>query len=108
MKLVKKKTKKAIEKSVRKALKRHGPALVAAVTGSLASAIATLAKTESPDKPGKSNLTDIMDKAKHAVADTDSTKQRSRPTRREARPQADDMEDAQRRIDGRDSQPGLA
>src|SRR4051812_38442949 len=46
MKLVKRKTRKAIEKAVRKALKKHGPALVAAVAGGIVSSLAALAGTE--------------------------------------------------------------
>ena len=61
MKLVNRKTKKAIEKSVRKAFKKHGPALIAGLVSSLAATVATLAKTEAPDGHGKSNLGDMAE-----------------------------------------------
>jgi hypothetical protein len=97
MKLLNKKTQKAIEKSVRKALRQHGPKLVAAIAGSLASTLATLAATESADKPGKSNLSDVVNRAKKAVKASggDDTKGRGRQNSRESRGRADDMEDAQ-------------
>jgi hypothetical protein len=81
MKLVNRKTRKAIEKSVRKAMKKHGPALVAALAGGIASSIATLAKTEAPDKHGKSNLANLVDGATASVQG-DSV-DRSRPGLRE-------------------------
>jgi hypothetical protein len=67
MKLVNRKTRKAIEKTVRKALKRQGPALVAAVASGLASSLATLAKTEAPGKDGKSNLANIAERVAEAM-----------------------------------------
>lgn len=89
MKLVSKKTKKAIAKSVRKALKKHGPALAAAIVGSLASTVATLASTEAPRTRGKWNLKDVMDRATKAVAETASGEPERRPSRRGDRPDAD-------------------
>jgi len=67
MKLVNRKTRKAIEKSVRKAMKHHGPALIAGLVSGLASTIATLAKTEAPHGHGKSNLTDVVEQAKESL-----------------------------------------
>ena len=69
MKLVTRKTRKKIAKTVRKAMKKHGDALMASLATGLASSIATLAKTQSPVRPGKSNLADVVDRAKESVAD---------------------------------------
>ena len=63
MKLVNRKTRKAIEKSVRRAMKRHGPALMATLVSGLASSLATLAATDAPDRRGKSNLADKLEQA---------------------------------------------
>ena len=94
MKLVGRKTRKAIEKSVKKALKRHGPAIVAALAGGLASAIATSASTETPGKRGKSNLADVVDRATAAITGTKDKKSSRRPARRESRQApSHDMED---------------
>ena len=68
MKLVNRKTRKKIEKTVRKAMKKHGDAIVASIASGLASSVATLAKTESPRKPGKSNLTDMTERAKKSLS----------------------------------------
>jgi hypothetical protein len=46
MKLVSRKTRKVLEKAVRKAVKKHGPTLVAALATGLASSIAALATAE--------------------------------------------------------------
>jgi hypothetical protein len=70
MKLVNRKTRKAIEKGVRKAFKKHGPALMASLVSSLASTTATLAATAAPGKQRKSNLADIVERAGESVAGT--------------------------------------
>jgi hypothetical protein len=59
MKLINRKTRKAIDKSVQKALKRHGPALLAGLASGLASSLATLAKTEAPGEDGKSGKSNL-------------------------------------------------
>ena len=69
MKLVNRKTKKAIEKSVLKAMKKHGPALIAGLASGLASTIATLAKTEAPHGHGKSNLAEMVEQTKDSLTD---------------------------------------
>jgi len=69
MKLVNRKTKRAIEKSVRKAMKKHGPMLLAGLASGLASTIATLARTEAPDGHGKSNLAKMAEQAKDSLTD---------------------------------------
>ena len=69
MKLVNRKTQKAIEKSVRKAMRRHGPAMIAGLASGLASTIATLAGTEAPHGHGKSNLAEMVGKAKDSLTD---------------------------------------
>ena len=62
MKLVKKKTRKAISKSVGKVIHKHGPAIAAGLAGSIASTLATLAGTEAPGSKGKkSNLAKLSE-----------------------------------------------
>ena len=104
MKLVKRKTRKAIEKSVRKAMKRHGPAIVAALAGGLASSLATLANTDAPNKGGKSNLADMADQAKAAVTTSAAKPSRNRQARRQShtRP-SDDTEGTQTNDMGADA-----
>lgn len=69
MKLVNKKTRKAINKAVKKAIKKHGQTLAAGLLGGLASTIATLAKTDAPDRSGKSNLGLLAENIKEALSD---------------------------------------
>jgi hypothetical protein len=85
MKLVNRKTKKAIEKSVRKAMKKHGPALIAALAGGLASTIATLAKTEAPRGHGKSNLADMVEQTKDSLTDGKKSHRHGREKKRARR-----------------------
>ena len=59
---MKKKTRKAISKSVGKVIHKHGPAIAAGVAGSIASTLATLAGTEAPgSKSKKSNLAKLSE-----------------------------------------------
>ena len=95
MKLMSRKTKKAIEKTVRKALKKAGPALAAAIVSSLGSSLATLASTESPDKPGKSNLGEMATRARKAVVGPAPRKLAKRRRRRDEDESAPDSEGAQ-------------
>jgi hypothetical protein len=77
MKLIDRKTRKAIRKGVnkalkssgmKKALKRHGPEIAAGLAGSLVSTLATLASTTAPGTKGKrSNLARLSDTAADAV-----------------------------------------
>jgi hypothetical protein len=69
MKLVNKKTRKAINKAVKKAVKRHGQTLAAGLLGGLASTIATLAKTDAPNSGGKSNLGLLAENIKEALTE---------------------------------------
>jgi len=71
MKLVKRKTRKAIRKSVKKAINEHGPGIAAAVVSGVASTLATLAGTEAPGKGGKSNLRELSDNVTAAVSGDD-------------------------------------
>lgn len=48
MKLVNRKTRKAIRKSLKKVVKKHGPEIVAGLAGVIASTLATLASTDAP------------------------------------------------------------
>jgi hypothetical protein len=62
MKLMKKKTRKAISKSVGKVIHKHGPAIASGLAGSIASTLATLAGTEAPGSKGKkSNLAKVSE-----------------------------------------------
>jgi NH3-dependent NAD+ synthetase len=67
MKLVNRKTRKAIRKSVKKVVKKHGPKVVAGLAGGIASTLATLASTEAPDAKGKSNLRKAARKVSDAL-----------------------------------------
>jgi len=68
MKLVDRRTQKAIEKSVRKAMRKHGPTIVAGLATALVSSIATLASTQAPGKHGKSNLADLAERAEESLS----------------------------------------
>jgi len=94
MKLVNRKTRKLIEKSVRKAMKKHGPALIAAMASSLVSTIATLANTDASDKPGKSKLGDVVEQAAGALVGGKKG-QRGRQQKKTARRRADYTERTQ-------------
>jgi len=91
MKLMKKKTRKAISKSVGKVIHKHGPAIAAGLAGSIASTLATLAGTDAPGSKGKkSNLArlseDVSDKltggtdqrTAHTSSDDESAKKKHR------------------------------
>ena len=82
MKLVNRKTRKAIEKSVRKAMKRHGPAMIAGLASGLAATIATLGKTEAPHGHGKSNLADMVEQAKDSLTDGKKSRHHGREKKR--------------------------
>ena len=82
MKLLKRKTQKAIEKSVRKAMKKHGPALLAGLASAVASSVATLAKTEAVGKLGKSNLADLVERTEQSLKGKDKKKARTRHSTR--------------------------
>ena len=95
MKLVSRKTRKAINKSLRKAIRKNAPMLVAALASGVASALATLGRTESPDTPGKSNLSDMVDRARETlVADGPRAPRGRDPRRAGSRDTADDQEGA--------------
>ena len=84
MKLLNKKTRKQIEKLVRKSMKKHGPALVAGLASALASSVATLAQTEAPRKGGKSNLADIVDQSAGALSKSAKKSRGGRKRKHEA------------------------
>jgi hypothetical protein len=77
MKLLKRKNRKAIRKSVNKVMKRHGPAIAAAIGGGIASTLAALASTEAPDGKGKSNLAKLSENVSEALT-PDKKKSRTR------------------------------
>lgn len=67
MKIVNRKTRKAIRKSVNKVLKKHGPEFAAGLAGSVASALATLASTQAPGRGKKSNLAAMSERVSDAL-----------------------------------------
>ena len=67
MKLVTRKTKKAVRKSVKKLIKKHGADVAAGLVGTAASALATLAGTEAPRARGKKS---ILAELSHQLAAT--------------------------------------
>ena len=84
MKLMNRKTRKAIRKSLRKVVRKHGPEILAGLAAAVASAVATLASTEAADTPGrKSNLGKLSDKVAGALALADDRGGRSGKRRRE-------------------------
>jgi hypothetical protein len=77
MKLVNRKTQKAIQKSVKKVIKKHGPKIAAGLVGSVASALTTLASTEAARSRGKrSNLADLSRQLAATIADDKGKKSR--------------------------------
>ena len=89
MKLMKKKTRKLIDKAVRKALKKNAPAVLAGLAGALASSLATLANTEAPGKRGKSNLADVVDRVQDTLATPRGKKTRSQVEKKSRRHEAE-------------------
>jgi hypothetical protein len=84
MKLVNKKTRKAINKAVSKAMKKHGQTLLAGLLGGLASTLATLAKTDAPGTGGKSNLSLLAENIKEALNEQTMGKQHGHHGRKKA------------------------
>src|SRR4051812_34846439 len=77
MKLVKKKTRKAISKRIGKVIHKHAPVIAAGLAGSIASTLATLAGTDAPGSKGKkSNLTKLSEEGYDKL--TGSTDERIR------------------------------
>lgn len=69
MTLMNRKTRKAIRRSVRKVIRKHGPEIIAGLAGAMASAVATLASTEAAGTGGKrSNLGKLSDKVAGALS----------------------------------------
>jgi hypothetical protein len=75
-------------------MKKHAPALIAAVASSLVSTIATLANTEASDKPGKSKLGDVVEQAADALVGGKKARRGGRQ-KKTARRRADDTERTQ-------------
>jgi hypothetical protein len=78
MKLMTKKTRKTIDKAVRKAMKKNGPALMAGLASAFASSLATLASTQAPGKRGKSNLANVVDRVQDSLTTPHGKKSKSR------------------------------
>lgn len=79
MMIVKRKTSKAIRKSVNRVIKKHGPRIAAGLAGGIASALATLASTEAPGRKGrKSNLGALSQQVTDALAGDVSSESRKK------------------------------
>ena len=70
MKIVSKKTRKALRRSVKKVVKKHGPKIASGLAAGVASSLATLASTTAAGTKGKkSNLTKVSRKVTRQVSD---------------------------------------
>ena len=81
MKLVGRKTRKAIRKSVKKVVKKHGPEIAAGLVSGVASTLATLASTEAPranSKRKKSNLSELSERVSDMLTDGNGKKPKDR------------------------------
>ena len=77
MKLINRKTRKAIRKNMKKAINKHGPAIAAGLIGGIASSLATLASTDEPvSSDGKSRLNQFAEKVQSAFGYEDKRKSR--------------------------------
>jgi len=109
MALVNKKTRKAIRKGIKKALRKHGPEIAAGLVAAVASTLATLATTVSPESNGRrSNLTELAREVSDRVGGGSSNKEkksdrpaperiaaRRRSERDDLRGRGDDADDIQ-------------
>jgi hypothetical protein len=69
VKLMNRRTRKAIRKSLRKVMRKHGPEIITGLAAAAASAIATLASTDAAETEGrKSNLGRLSDKVAGALS----------------------------------------
>jgi hypothetical protein len=69
MKIVNRKTRKAIRKSVKKVVKKHGAKIAAGLAGTIASALATLASTDAAGTKGRrTNLSEISKKVTDMIS----------------------------------------
>jgi hypothetical protein len=72
MKMVNRKTRKAIRKAVKKVIKKHGAKIAAGLAGGIASTLATLASTEAPGAKGKrSNLGEVSKRVTDMISGGD-------------------------------------
>ena len=69
MKLITRKTRKAIRKNLKKAINKHGPAIAAGLVGGLASTLATLASNDELVNDGKSRVGKLSDKVQGLMSD---------------------------------------
>jgi hypothetical protein len=68
MKLLKRKTRKALRKSINKIAKKHGSKIAMGLVGSLASTLAALASTDAANGRGKrSNLDELSRRLSEAI-----------------------------------------
>jgi len=68
MKIVNRKTRKAIRKSVKKIVKKHGSKIAAGLAGGIASALAALASTDAAGTGGaQSNLGKVSERLTDAI-----------------------------------------
>jgi hypothetical protein len=80
MKIVNRKTRKAIRKSVKKVVKKHGAKIAAGLAGGIASALATLASTEAPATTGtkgrRTNLAEVSKKVTDIIGGGDGKRRK--------------------------------
>jgi hypothetical protein len=77
MKIVNRKTRKAIRKSVKKVVKKHGAKVAAGLVGGIASTLATLASTEAPGKGKQTNLAKVSKKVGDMITSGGSSRKRA-------------------------------
>jgi hypothetical protein len=95
MKLVNRKTRKAIRKSVKKAIKKHGAQIVAGLAASIASTLATLASTDAPGTKGRqSNLRKAVRQVSDVLTGDTGKKSRKHGVRRERLAKTDKRDEA--------------
>ena len=83
MKLVKRKTRKAIRKGVNRLITKHGGEIAAGLAGSIASTLATLASTNAPGTKGpKSNLGKLSEKLVDTLTGKKAKKTRAQASSR--------------------------
>jgi type VI protein secretion system component VasK len=77
MKLMNRKTRKAIRKDLKKAINKHGPAIAAGLVGGIASTLATLANNDELGNDAKSKVSKLSEKVRRVVGHEDSRKRSS-------------------------------
>jgi hypothetical protein len=77
VKLITRKTQKAIRKNLKRAIKQHGPAIAAGLVGGIASTLATLSSNDEFVGDAKARLNKLSDKVQAITNGRDSRKGRT-------------------------------